>query len=458
MSVSVADGETRCPKCGGRSIAKSTSMLSEPNFSPQNCIQPASHPAAILSTNSGAHHFIHHGGATVSPALPSGTAHISPSTGNLSAFSPSIKRQNHSESPLSPDSKRLRAINTYQLNSLQLPTRRQFLPRPDFMPPQNTGSLITGPLPRPQPPPFSLTLAPLQSLSTIVSSGTSKTLKPLEGMILSIPIPNKIRVLSQISPPLAQPKPPSPAYRIRGYVIAIDGPISESVTQVTNAVFSALTAHHPVRIFHGPAPVQRKESPCKDGDDFQSYLDIICQYHTLSTEITAYITTPASSSSLKTISPISSKTMPPTSPQTLPPTSQQAWQKHKHKPLLSPQKQPAQGVPIALLPSYQLSHTDASASSIPIADAYAPVDHWQWMATLWRGIVGPDVTVAIAAPGSSGSSSHGKAIKNIGGSVEIRLEDSRSILLSTDDEAGTVVEGVLRRVCFELGEWVSAGA
>lgn len=80
------------------------------------------------------------------------------------------------------------------------------------------------------------------------------------------------------------------------------------------------------------------------------------------------------------------------------------------------------------------------------------------MATLWRGTVGPDVTIAIAAPGSSVFSSKGNATKIIGGGVEIRLEDLRTILLSTDDETGTVVEGALRRVCFELGEWVRAGA
>lgn len=456
--VSVADGETRCPKCGGRSIAKSTSMLSEPNFSPQNCIQPSGHTAEILSINSSAHHFIHHGETTVSAALPSSTAHISPSTSNLTAFSPRIKRHNHTESPLSPDSKRRCAINTHQLNSLQLPTHRpQSLPRPDFMPTQNAGNHVTGPMPRPQPSPSSLTLAPLQSLSTILSSGPSTPPKPLEAMILSIPIPNKIRVLSQISPPLSQPKPPSHAYRVRGYVVAIDGPVPEIVTQVTDAVFSALTVHHPVRIFHGPAPVQRKELPCKEGYGFQSYLDTISQYHTLSAEITSYITTPVCSSSSKSVSPISPKTIPPTGTQARPLTSQQQWQ--KQSPPKSPQKIPIQGAPIALLPSYQLSHTDASASSIPVTDAYAPVDHWQWMATLWRGIVGPDVTIAIAAPGSSVFSSNGMAAtKNIGGSVEIRLEDLRTILLSTDDETGTVVEGALRRVCFELGEWVRVGA
>lgn len=457
MSVSVADGETRCPKCGGRSIAKSTSMLSEPNFSPQNFIQPGSHPT-FLSTNPNDPHFIHQGGALVSPALPSDTIHISSSTGNHSACSPQIKRRNYSESPLSLDSKRRHATNTYQLNSLQLPTRRpQSLPRPDFMLPQTTGGLITGPLRLDQTPPFSLTLAPLQSLSTILSSGPSIPSKPLEAVIFSIPIPNKIRVLSQISPPLAQPKPPFPAYRVRGYVVAIDSPIPESVTQVTNAVFSALSVHHPVRIFHGPALVRRKESPCKEGDDFQSYLDTISQYHTLSAEISAYITTPASSCSPKTFSPISPKTIPPTSSQTSSQTrSQQAWQ--TQNPPLSPQRTQALGAPIALLPSYQLSHTDASASSIPIADAYAPVDHWQWMATLWRGIVGPDVTVAITAPEWSGPASHEKAIKNMGGSVEIRLEDSRSILLSSDGETGTILDGALRRVCFELSEWVRAGA
>ena len=96
-------------------------------------------------------------------------------------------------------------------------------------------------------------------------------------------------------------------------------------------------------------------------------------------------------------------------------------------------------VPIALVPMYQLSLTDVFASRVPIADAYAPVDHWQWMATLWRGVVGPDVTVAVGRGDGGG----------VKGGVEIRLGDAKAILVREG-----VGEGVLRRVGFEVGEWV----
>jgi hypothetical protein len=52
-------------------------------------------------------------------------------------------------------------------------------------------------------------------------------------------------------------------------------------------------------------------------------------------------------------------------------------------------------IPIALVPHFQLSTVDASAIAMPIVDSYSPLAHWQWLATLWRGCVGPDVSVVI---------------------------------------------------------------
>jgi HMG box factor len=52
-------------------------------------------------------------------------------------------------------------------------------------------------------------------------------------------------------------------------------------------------------------------------------------------------------------------------------------------------------IPIALIPRYQVTTTDAFACSIPINDAYAPFDHWLWMASIWRACIGPDITVYI---------------------------------------------------------------
>lgn len=52
-------------------------------------------------------------------------------------------------------------------------------------------------------------------------------------------------------------------------------------------------------------------------------------------------------------------------------------------------------IPIALVPHFQLTTVDASSISMPISDGFSPPAHWQWFATLWRGSVGPDVTIVI---------------------------------------------------------------
>lgn len=76
---------------------------------------------------------------------------------------------------------------------------------------------------------------------------------------------------------------------------------------------------------------------------------------------------------------------------------------------------------------------------------------------MWRGIVGPDVTVAVEQEGSvehKGQQAKGKG--NAGaaaGDVDVRLEDSRAVVVRVE-RGGKVGEGALRRVGFEIGEWV----
>lgn len=129
-------------------------------------------------------------------------------------------------------------------------------------------------------------------------------------------------------------------------------------------------------------------------------------------------------------------------------------------------------VPVALIPRYALSLSDSFASTIPINDAYAPVDHWQWTATLWRGVVGADVTVYIkdrngADTSAGGADAKGKEAAAAGGApVEVRLADARAIVVRRQNGHCAMVgggggpadsgigEAALRRVGFEVGEWV----
>jgi hypothetical protein len=147
-------------------------------------------------------------------------------------------------------------------------------------------------------------------------------------------------------------------------------------------------------------------------DSFLSYLSTITSWHKLSPDIIQYITTPPSSS-----------------------------------PSLSPSQSPSsQLTPIALLPhGFSLSTSDIHALLIPLTDAYAPVDHWQWMATLWRGIVGPDLTIYVK--GVDGDE---------GGGVEVRA-DCRVIVVRVGKGGKGGKEGLVRRLGFEVGEFVRGG-
>lgn len=468
-----------------------THIMSDPGHSskspPVSSLFSPNKPPSTPTTGSSAHRFLH-SLESPHPNGPSGyrsrpTASASNNMSALQLASPRFKRPDPADFPPSPDPKRRRPNGPYpirapngQLTPYPYPQRRpESLPRPDFMPPRHNGTFAMGPPPRPHPhhPDSSLTLPPLQTSSAALDSAASVQAKSVEAMVMTIPILNKIRVLAKISPPLPPPGPTSPTHQTRGFVIAIDGSDPATVSKITNSLSASLSAHHPMRIFHGPEPawgrgsIPRNES--SRNDDFASYLSTISEYHSLSAQIRSYITTAPSqlpSGSPPPTSPVSPKTVPPTKPV----TRSTASQRRQQDPTPPPPPTPT-GVPIALLPSFQLSHTDAAASRIPIADEYAPLDHWQWMATLWRGIVGPDITIAVVPtlpippPMSAGSSnSDGKAIGGVksssssssgvsGGAAEVRLDDARAIVVREDGK-GEVVEGVLRRVGFEVGEWV----
>ena len=137
--------------------------------------------------------------------------------------------------------------------------------------------------------------------------------------------------------------------------------------------------------------------------------------------------------------------------------------------------------PIAIVPGYQVTWSDWFASHVSIGDAYSPMDHWQWGATLWRNVVGADITVAVqaaaptaedaptagkgkepAAKGSEDGERKRKATGSVsgssmslggGGGVEVRLEDARAVIVRGEAGGGVAVGG-LRRVGFEIGEWV----
>ncbi|KAI7238193.1 hypothetical protein KC330_g2720 [Hortaea werneckii] len=133
--------------------------------------------------------------------------------------------------------------------------------------------------------------------------------------------------------------------------------------------------------------------------------------------------------------------------------------------------------PVILLPNFSLHTSTAFALRIPIDpnSQYSAPDHWQWAATQWRGVVGPDLTIYVRDSSSSGSSasgiggetggtagsgSRGRVVGGIGG-VEMGEEGNLFVVRRTvggvgGKRSGEVEGSVLRRLGFEVGEWVRA--
>jgi hypothetical protein len=251
-------------------------------------------------------------------------------------------------------------------------------------------------------------------------------------MVMTIPYVNKIKVLTKISPPLA-PCPTSPAQDIRGAVIAVEGSDKETLTEVGAFINEHLSKDPSCKIrtwetstskvaatqtvdteMANSIPSTASTADSDETDPFVDYLAIISEWHKKSVEMTRYITTSPSRPSTDV-----SVTVTPT----------------------------ARGkvLPIAFVPGgFSLSTSDTFALRIPINDSYAPVDHWQWMATLWRGIVGPDLTIYVNKVGRD-------ELNKMGG-VEIR-GDCAAIIVRVL-EGANMDEKTARRLGFEVVEFV----
>jgi len=98
--------------------------------------------------------------------------------------------------------------------------------------------------------------------------------------------------------------------------------------------------------------------------------------------------------------------------------------------------------PIAILPLFSLHASNTFACRIPLIDTYAPNDHWSWNATQWRGVIGADLTIYL-----KDGEEKGKMVE--------QSEEERLFVVRRGADAD--VDGsTLRRVGFEVGEWVRA--
>lgn len=366
----------------------------------------------------------------------------------------------------------------------------------------------------------SLTLPPLQTPGVSGHSGRQQPAKAggsgsdgVDKAIGQMHVLNKIKLLSRVAPPLPSPGLPSSSQEdvVRGAVLAVDGHDTGDVDHLATYLTEFLSKDGAflVRRFNGPGLLHRQPegAVAKPHDTTIQYLKAISEWHTVSSELESFICPPSSPSSSPTpdakpnssttnqsssnkepgkereTGSISPKTVFPNAsqPNTIlqppPPTSSSTL----HQPFRRP---------IAILPHYQLSAVESAAQAIPIVDAYAPVEHWQWAAALWRGCVGPNITVVVrdcdeaeilqwgggmpvevrlgaggsgggsvvttvpgnaSRPGGGGSSNRAGMV---GATGEARAVVVRKLKGDKLTEGGMAGEKALRRVAFEIVEFL----
>ncbi|KAF9888099.1 hypothetical protein FE257_009235 [Aspergillus nanangensis] len=305
-----------------------------------------------------------------------------------------------------------------------------------------------------QPDP-SLKLPPLQTGTP--SSNTMTPMTPyshdgssLEATVMTIPFLNKIKVLAKISPPLV-PSFRDGGLQRRGVVISVDGQEPASVKSVVDHLNNMLQKEgkYQPRIFEGPE-IRTRDGYSESGqmgDATVDYLNTISVWHRISDEVVGFVKSPFESADAKVTDDNAST--PGVSPKTVvskPATNHQI----SSPPSSETGSVSAASFPVALVPRYQLTTADAFACSVPIDDSYAPLDHWQWMASLWRACVGPDITVYVRECEQEELDRYG------GNPVEVRLQDARTVVVrKAANSPNELEEKVLKRVGFEIEDFLT---
>ncbi|KAL2801592.1 hypothetical protein BJX63DRAFT_438666 [Aspergillus granulosus] len=313
----------------------------------------------------------------------------------------------------------------------------------------------------------SLKLPPLQTSTSAAGSITPVNPYSPEDIgakvaIKSIPFLDKIRFLAKIAPPL-QCTFCEGDKRRRGPVIAVDGQDATLVKIVTEYLSRVLEKEgkFSTRIFEGPNSQQHRAGSAEPQEMNQravEYMKLISSWHRISDEIRSFVKSEAPHAFSEPASGTSQKNSPGVLPRAInskrvdvhigsPPASGETVSDVASSPAETSVAGP---LPVAIIPQYQLTTADAYACSVPTGGVFSPLGHWQWMASLWRTNIGPDITVYVRECDE-------QEMKHVGRNpVEIRLKDLRTVIIRRP--AGSpkeVGEKLLRRVCFEIEDYLT---
>jgi hypothetical protein len=266
--------------------------------------------------------------------------------------------------------------------------------------------------------------------------------RSVEEVLMNFPYQNKIKLLGRISLPYSETAPMSPVPRTRGVIIALEGDDVAAVKELSHWLHERLSKD--TEADYRPRMADPPKMPNDNEVTFEDYLDLIKEWHTKSKEMVKYITTGEISPSPSQDAVMSDKD----SDKEVADVNRKDSATPSDSPVLEAASTTSAAdssaiKPIIILPTFQLAASVAYAIRIPNQDAYSCIDHWQWMATLWRSIVGPDLTIYVKT--------HEKGAE----SSKPEMDDVVRCLTVGKERDGKFMDADLRRVGFEVSEFIN---
>ncbi|TID24323.1 putative hmg box transcriptional protein [Venturia nashicola] len=362
-------------------------------------------------------------------------------------------------------------------------------------------------------------MSEMMHIPSLLTTGAPDESRSVEAMVMSIPFFNKLKVIRQVARRIDESYLSTPGHHIRGTILAIEGDDPQAVDGVITSLSDILqrSGEFDVRCMSGPAAPSPSQGEC----DFKDYMSEILQWHEKSKHIIDFITgveharnetptqapaggtipivkqeyttlddqemdTSTYSSPSDTETPSASRTDSQDTfrervraasvaslgrvaasvgqPRECTPNTSSSSSSHNLTTPVSENSSIPHGIPLLLINNHILHATNVWASSIPITDSYSPVDQWRWFASLWRGIIGADVTVYIKALGTGNANNGGSVNSGGGGNTDIEAKKTtcKAPAVEIKEEFGMIVvrqdgervdDSAVRRVGFEVGEW-----
>ncbi|CEJ89724.1 hypothetical protein VHEMI05549 [[Torrubiella] hemipterigena] len=259
----------------------------------------------------------------------------------------------------------------------------------------------------------------------------------LEDAIMAIPLMRKLGLISRIVRPIpVTSRDMTP--NARGAFITVEGPNATLLQAVANAVEKSLLSCSEVQLrcwageadghdsaIEGDRYYKKSDggmSPDGDGS-YPVYFKTVMAWQERSKDIIDHVTQGRGAASRRT-SREPNDGRDPTTPV---------------------DKRDMDKVPVALIKEgFSLTLADKFACTTPIADWFSPQDHWQWMASLWRGSPSPDLVVYARYCDE-------EEIKHRG---PVEFQKGVGVIIIRVAEGKMLDESMERRMSFELVEWL----